>query len=242
MSINILKTNIFLNYKIIAGTTLINKQLYPPNGFSISKAEIYNDNDIHTMRQDFADFLNCKYEDLAFQTQLHSDIITIVDNSYSCAQSDAIITNIRGKILVASIADCGGILLYDPINGVVAAVHSGWRGSYQNIVGKTIAALANKFMTEPKNLLAYLAPSASVENYEIGGELLEMLGNYSIKRNEKIYFDNKKMITQQLLNAGVQAQNIEISNICTISDANYHSFRRDKKKSGRMATFIGMLE
>ncbi|MBW2681766.1 MAG: laccase domain-containing protein, partial [Deltaproteobacteria bacterium] len=42
---------------------------------------------------------------------------------------DALVTNIRKKILVIQVADCQSVIMYDPVQQVVANVHSGWRGS-----------------------------------------------------------------------------------------------------------------
>jgi copper oxidase (laccase) domain-containing protein len=46
-------------------------------------------------------------------------------------------------------------------------------------------------------------------------------------------------IKRQLLDAGLQEENISVDTGCTMSDESYHSFRRDKERSGRMLAFIG---
>ena len=43
------------------------------------------------------------------------------------------------------------------------------------------------------------------------------------------------------LTCGWDPLHIEKSDICTIENSDYHSFRRDKEFSGRMAAFIGMI-
>ena len=234
--------SIFKNYNVIAGVTLANKDLFPPYGFSITKAEIFSDVEIMKMRTEFAQFIDINYENLIFQKQIHSDIVKVVDDNYTYGEHDGLITNIKSKILMLSLADCSGILIYDKELEVISAIHSGWRGTSKNIIGKAIEKFVNDFGSEPKNLLCYLSPSASVDNYEIGAELLDLLGEFSIKRGEKYFFDNKRMLTEQLLVQGVPAQNIEVSDVCTISNEQYHSYRRDKSQSGRMAAFIGMTQ
>lgn len=232
--------DIFKNYNIIAGVTLANKDLFPPYGFSITKGEIYSDEEILNMRQYFSEFLKIDYDNFVFQKQIHSDLLKIVEENYCYGEHDGLITQLKGKVLVLSLADCSGILIYDGKKEIIAAVHSGWRGTTQNIIGKTINIMIDDFQSKPEDIICYLSPSASGRNYEIGAELLDRLGDFTTEREGKNYFDNKAMIKHQLLKMGIIEENIEISEICTIDNEDYHSFRRDKKESGRMAAFIGM--
>ena len=51
---------------------------------------------------------------------------------------DGLYTDHNGVGLVISFADCVPVLLYDPVQEVVAAVHAGWRGTVGHIVGLTL--------------------------------------------------------------------------------------------------------
>ena len=237
----ILKPNIFNKKNIIAGVTKANHELFPPHGFSITNADIYNDEHIFYQRKYLANFLNIDFQDMIFQKQIHSDIIRFVDEKYVFGESDALITSIKGKILNMSLADCQGILIYDEEKQIVAGVHSGWQGTHQNIAGKTIKYLVEKFNSNPENILVYMTPAAQGRNYEVGDEFLHYFPDSIIKYSGKLYFDNPQHVYKQLINEGVKPDNIEKSDICTIESPEYHSFRRDKDKSGRMAAFIGMI-
>ncbi len=87
----------------------------------------------------------------------------------------------------------------------------------------------------------YISPAAGGNVYEIGEEVAKFFPR-SIKptTNGKYLFDNKHEIYLQLTDAGANSDNIEISQECTISNPNLHSYRRDKEKSGRMSAFISM--
>ena len=61
------------------------------------------------------------------------------------------ITRLTEKNLVIQVADCQAVLLYDPEKQAVGNIHSGWRGSVQNIIGKTVQAMTAAFGTDPKN-------------------------------------------------------------------------------------------
>lgn len=179
-----------------------------------------------------------------YQKQIHSDIVLIdpSPNSIEIIESDAIISNLSGILYNVSIADCQAILVYDPINNAIAAIHSGWKGTSLNIVGKTISKLIDTYGTNPSKLLVYLAPSACLENYEVGFEFTELFPETTIKIEDKYYFDNRKEISNQLLETGVRNNNIESNIECTITSNRYHSYRRDKNASGRMSAFIGIRD
>ena len=92
---------------------------------------------------------------------------------------------------------------------------------------KAINILKINFNSNRKDLLVYLSPSASGDRYEVGWEVSQHFPK-SIKKsnNEKYLFDNRNEIKLQLLECGVPEQNIEVSAVCTISDFDYHSFRK----------------
>lgn len=177
-----------------------------------------------------------------YQKQIHSDIVLIdrTSKSNDIIESDAIISNYLGILYNVSIADCQAILAYDPVNKAVAAIHSGWKGTSLDIVGKTLVKMRDTYGTESSDLLVYLAPSACVDNYEVGPEFNYIFPNATFRKEGKYYFDNRKEIINQLLSTGVQRKNIESNNDCTITNNRYHSYRRDKSESGRMSAFIGI--
>ena len=177
-----------------------------------------------------------------YQKQIHSDIVLIdtISKSNEIIESDAVISNHTGILYNVSIADCQAILAYDPVNKAIAAIHSGWKGTNLNIVDKTIEKMIDIYSTNPSELLVYLAPSACVDNYEVGPEFSDIFPKATIRKEDKYYFDNRKEILNQLLVTGVQKKNIESNNDCTITNNRYHSYRRDKSESGRMSAFIGI--
>ncbi len=235
----IIKPEIFPKSKIISGVTLKNLDLFEPFGFSISKTNIYSDSQILKMHEKFAEFLGYKLDYLIFQKQIHSDIISIVNDDYQIVESDAMICNLKGRVLNVKLADCGGILLYDPVKSVIAVIHSGWRGSAANILTKTILRMKDEFNSLSADLLAYIAPLASVKNYQVGNDVQSVLGKFCIKSEDgSWYFDNRLKLKEELLSAGVNFNNIEISDLCTIENPELHSYRRDNENSGRMSCYI----
>ncbi|GAB1370880.1 peptidoglycan editing factor PgeF [Candidatus Kapaibacterium sp.] len=240
--IEILKPEIFQKYNVESGVTLRNILNFPPYGFSISKADIWSDDEIESNRCLLSEQINIKRRNFGFQKQTHSDIIRYINSDNNVIfESDGIYTNEKGFFLSVSIADCAAVLIYDHVKQVVTAVHSGWRGTQQGIVPKALTELSKVYGSKPENLIVYISPAAGGENYEVGYDVAQYFPNSSrqISHNRYLY-DNKNEIILQLTECGVLSRNIEKSEICTIQDLNFHSFRRDGKYSGRMSAFIGI--
>lgn len=237
----ILKPEIFNDTEVIAGITYANKVIFPPLGFSITNGEIYSDEVTNNHREFLSNILNIDPYKMKYQKQVHGSRVRIIDFMSTIEESDGMITNLNGLILNAAIADCAAVLIYDPENKAVAAIHSGWRSSYENISQVGIDSMKENYNSKPENLLAYVSPCASVNNYDVGEDFYDFFDSKYLKiYNGKLYFDNKLRIHDSLINAGLIYKNIEISDVCTIANSDYHSFRRDKNDSGRMSAFIGI--
>jgi len=239
--IEIHRPNIFDKKVVISGITLRNVNYKPPYGFSISKAELFTDEEIELNRKALSHFLGISRSNLIIQKQVHGDVVNIVTNNYPIKESDAMITDAKGVCLVVSLADCCGILVHDPIKNIIAAIHSGWKGTRLNIVGKTIQKVVDTFDSNPSDMMIWVTPCAGGQDYEVGWEVAQYFTEFiTVKGNGKYLLDLKSAIKHQLLNNGILEKNIEISLESTISDLKYHSYRRDKELSGRMAAFIMM--
>jgi hypothetical protein len=151
----------------------------------------------------------------------------------------ALITQRPDILLIIKTADCQPVLVADPENDRVAAIHSGWRGSVQNIIGKTIAKMVD-LGTKPQNIIAGIGPSLGpccAEFIHYQQELPRYMWSYEARPNHFNFWEISKT---QLQNAGVQEKNIEISEICTkCSPDLFYSYRR-KKVSGRFGSVIGI--
>ena len=160
---------------------------------------------------------------------------------------DAMICNEPGICLFLFAADCVPILFFDPVTKVIGAAHSGWGGTVKKIAQKTILEMEVNYGCRPENILVGIGPSISVENYEVGENVIEAVikafgttEKYMTKnpKTGKMHFDmwftNKKMLTD----IGVKEENIEISNLCTFDKPElFFSARRDEP-TGRFGAGI----
>lgn len=231
----------FHNNELFSGITLKSTSPKLPYGFSINKGNIYTDAEVKAMRNKLAESLGIDFSNMAFMNQSHSDIVEVYDKERVSYEADGIITNQIGICLNVSVADCIGLILYDPINKVLGAVHSGWKGTQQNIAQNAVNKMVNVFGSKPENIRALISPSASGEIYEVGEDVAKYFP-HSIKQisETKYLFDNKNQVKMQLLEVGLLSENIQIQPECSITDLRFHSFRRDKEKSGRMSVFAMM--
>lgn len=197
-------------------------------------------------------------EHLVIPYQTHSVGIATIDESYLHRQAmdnelylhniDALITDLPGYCLCVSTADCVPILLYDPKNKAIAAVHAGWRGTIERIAVETIATMQVKYGSRPEDILACIGPSISLDSYEVGDEVWQAFSREGFnmktisKRSHgtgKWHIDLWEANNQQLLALGVQRSKIEIAGICTyIHHDKFFSARRLGINSGRILSGI----
>jgi polyphenol oxidase len=166
--------------------------------------------------------------------QIHS-ARCLVSNTPDCAgEGDALVTREPGLAVSVRTADCLPILLADRTHRVIAAVHAGWRGTAAEIVRRTLDTMGASFDTSPAQVVAAIGPGIGVCCYHVGEEVARQFG---LARAGRI--DLAGANRAQLESAGVPATQIDVLACCTYCDpARFHSYRRDKERSGRMISYI----
>ena len=104
--------------------------------------------------------------------QVHGSEVAIIDRSDLTREDlegyDAFITELPGVAIGVRTADCVPILISDPRNRVIAAIHSGWKGTVQKIALKTIGVMETRFKTRPEDLVAVIGPSIGPASFQVG--------------------------------------------------------------------------
>jgi len=153
--------------------------------------------------------------------------------------ADALITAVPGSTLVIQTADCQSVLLIDPEKRVVANVHSGWRGSIQNVIGRTVAAMTERLGCRAEDLICGIGPSLGpccAEFIHYRQEIPPALWSY---RRAGDHFDFWQMSIDQLTGAGVQRKQISVSAMCTRCNPRlFFSYRAEGARAGRFAALI----
>jgi purine-nucleoside/S-methyl-5'-thioadenosine phosphorylase / adenosine deaminase len=227
-----------------AFSTKIGLSRLAPYYFNLSLSVGDDEKIIQENRKAFFAELGLSEENVAIQKQTHSDIIRYVTKGGIVGESDAMMTDKKNLGLAIGVADCTPIFIYDPRNKVIAAVHSGWMGTANRILEKTIMRLKNEYNSNPESLVAYIGPSISQKNYEVGKEVADLFDDkYKIKKDGKYLLDVASANYDMLINFGLKGGNIEKSNLCTYEEMELlHSYRRDGKKSGRSMGIIVMKD
>jgi len=104
--------------------------------------------------------LGVEAADLLTAYQMHSPDVVVADTPWmvdSRPRADAIVTRTRGIAIGVTTADCGPILLVDPVARVIGAAHAGWRGALAGVAEATVAAM-ERLGAEPDRIRAALGP------------------------------------------------------------------------------------
>lgn len=214
----------------------------PPFFNNLSYVVGDDENNVKSNREKFFGSLKIDIKNLAIPKQIHSSNVQVIDKPGSYPETDALITNYKNLFLVISIADCYPVLIYDRKNQIVAAVHSGWRGTQKKILTHTINKMYSEFKSGPGDLFVFIGPGISREHFEVGEEVANQFDDkYRESRNEKYFIDLRANLRDQMNALKIPSHNIDINSMCTYKEKEYlHSYRRDKDKSGRMFAVIGM--
>jgi len=132
---------------------------------------------------------------------------------------DGLICNEPGVLLGIYVADCCAIFLVDPEAGSIGLVHSGKRGSEENIVGAAIQMMIEHHGADPKRMLVQLSPCIRPPAYEV---------------------DFAAQIRAGAIHAGVPESQVFDEGQCTSSDlSRFYSYRVEKGRTGRMLALLG---
>lgn len=196
--------------------------------------------------------------------QIHSNIVALTSevekvtdsqNDSNYTQGDGIITQKSGESVWCASADCTPVLIADRQTGMVAAIHSGWRGTVSQIVPHAIS-LFQQQGSHQDNLLFALGPAIHGKVYQVETKVaIEVLKTVvkdistpEVILQEGYKFDSQPILPDsepdkirlnvtQVINLQIQQQGISSSQIaiapyCTYQDSDYFfSYRRTKEKN-----------
>lgn len=187
---------------------------------------------------------------LASPKQIHSDRVLVVPDgaptgpAVRIGEGDALISANAGVLAGVRTADCLPILLVDEVTRTVGAIHAGWRGTVSEIAAKAVGAMLCQFGTRPENIWAAIGPGVGSCCFEVGPEVAIRFAPMFPERadlHHRARIDLVESNRRQLVDAGVPPSHIECSGLCTsCREDEFHSFRRDKDRAGRMISAIGI--
>ncbi|MBQ8069736.1 MAG: laccase domain-containing protein [Bacteroidales bacterium] len=192
--------------------------------------------------------------------QVHDRKVAVVDSPLLTREDlegyDAFVTSLRGVAIGVRTADCVPVLLYDRAKKVVAAVHSGWKGTVLQISRHTISVMREEFGTDPEDLTAWIGPAIGKKSFQVGEEVVEKFRNEGFPmeiiweyegegdgspmsggHHIDLFHANRWILEK----AGIRPQNIGICGIDTYADPAFFSARREGVSCGRIINSIRLL-
>jgi len=133
-------------------------------------------------RRRLATALDGSLDDFVFARQVHGASVRVVGDADrgSGAHSlddaiddvDALVTATPGVTLAILTADCLPVVLHDPVAGVLACVHAGWRGTVASVTAVAVAAMRG-LGSRPSDVVAGLGPAIAGDRYQVGPDVHE---------------------------------------------------------------------
>lgn len=180
--------------------------------------------------------------------QTHSDSIHFLDanNTPATESADAIISENKSTALCIATADCMPILIYGKNTKYIAAVHAGWRGILNQITLKTLGLLKVRDVAL-SDLQIIVGPHIQYESFLVREDVLNLFRAQGLQSTDYIEvsedqyrIDMFAMLSKQLIQMGISKQNIQNCGLNTVSQKDWHSYRRDAQNSGRNLSFISL--
>jgi hypothetical protein len=184
----------------------------------------------HKDAQKALSFLDTAFA-VSYMEQVHGSKVHLV-SSGGMYVGDGLLTKEKGLVLAVKTADCMPVILHSRTEGILAAVHMGWRSAKEGILANVGEDLST--------FTAVIGPALRKCCYEVGEEFLDF-GNMSPfieKKGKKLYFDPVAFARAALIERGLKEENFFDTRICSYcSFMELYSHRRTAQKN-RTISFI----
>jgi hypothetical protein len=150
--------------------------------------------------------------------QVHGNRVAEVTKpvTQEIAETDGLVTNLRGMCLGVYVADCCAIYIADPVKRAIGLAHSGRKGTELGIATCMVERMVHEYGSDPAKMVAQLSPCIRPPDYEV---------------------DFAAEIARQLAAAGVGR--VADCGANTARDAErYYSYRMEKGKTGRLLALL----
>jgi hypothetical protein len=168
---------------------------------------------------------------VAYMKQVHGSTVNVV-GSPGITVCDGIFTRRKDLVLVVKTADCLPLIFHNEREGIIGAVHMGWRSAKEGILKNIPYAL------EGFKVLAGVGMRVCC--FEVGDEFKEYaaIGPHLISRGARHYFDPVSFAKTVLTSAGLEAENFFDLGICSHCSGKGFFSHRKTATPNRTLTFI----
>lgn len=190
---------------------------------------------------------------LVLSKQVHEDVVHTVEDSdigngilfeNKFESADGLITDKPAVGLVTLYADCVPLMFLDRRKAVIAASHSGWKGTVMCIGAKTVRKMVRDYGSAPEDILCAIGPSIQADHFEVGDDVAQIFidkfgADTAVKYGGRYHVDMQRAIIKQLTEAGIPEENIDNCGICTYCSSELlFSHRKTQGRRGNFGAFI----
>ncbi len=208
----------------------------------ISLRNMQGKNDV--IRSKLARGFQLSGEGMCTAVQTHSNRVKFVNEPLQKHKVDGFIARNKNIVLSLNVADCIPLFLHDEKTGLFGLIHSGWRGTVDEIAINSIKKMIQNG-GNPLHIRAVLGPSICQNHFEVKNDIVsQFYSKYVVpKRDASFRVDLKEMVIDQLVSMGINSNSIHDSGLCTFCREDlFFSYRRDKELKGRMIAVMGWAE
>ncbi len=236
----------------------VSKGIYESMNLSFTRGD--NQDDVTENFRRFCQAIGVDYRNVVVSAQEHHTVVRAVTKA-DCGRGivrecgytdvDGLMTNVPGVVLCTQYADCVPLLFADPVRRVVAASHSGWKGTVAQIGAVTIERMREEYGCDPKDIVVCIAPSIGPCCFEVDSPVYEEFAKLSFAdetilhddKNGKYHIDLWEVNRRIVLSAGVLPEHITVTDICTKCHSDvFWSHRVTGPERGSLAAFIAISE
>lgn len=196
--------------------------------------------------------LEVEPERLCTVYQVHGTEVAVTDGPWpdgNRPKADALVTRTANLAIGILTADCAPVLMADHANGVIAAVHCGWKGALGGVAEAALEAMTT-LGADRGQIIAAVGPCIAQNSYEVGPEFFDTFARddeanedffVPSPKDEHWQFDLRGFVGQRLSNAGVTIVELLRRDTCA-EKTKFFSYRRatqrDEPDYGRQLSAI----
>ena len=201
---------------------------------SFTKEYFYKKNISTEKSQILKDFTQFEDIPIQYMNQVHGNKLETIfsHSSFPIDETDSLFSSTSNLALGVLTADCLPIALSKNDGSEFAILHAGWKGLLSGVIESTLTT----FTKGCSDVSAWIGPSISLKNYEVGNDLYESFidkddgseSNFIEKGHGKWLFslhgEAKRILGKYDINADFSLE-------CTFESESLFSYRRDQTEN-----------
>lgn len=237
----------------------VSKGIYSSMNLSYTRGDDKESVDENFRR--IAEVLGCRISDFVCSDQTHTVHLRVVSGRdggkgilrpKDYTDIDGLMTDEPGLVLATFYADCVPLYFVDTGKRAIALAHSGWRGTVARMGRCVVERMREVYGTDPADIVAAIGPSICRECYEVSEDVAEVFARefrgarqtdeiLTGKGGGKYQLDLWRANEIVLTEAGIPAEQIQVTDICTCHNSEYlFSHRASHGQRGNLGAFLGL--